>query len=122
MWRNCFATGKSIHGHLYARVSTITDSAARTQTQLDKQIEHSVDREECLRRDREIRRALERMATKDELRETNEPYTSWGAVRFGIRLLSAQVCRRQRDMYAFRRKQRARWCVGSMLPRRRRAE
>jgi hypothetical protein len=29
----------------------------RTQTQLDKQVEHSVDREEYLRRDREIQRA-----------------------------------------------------------------
>ena len=31
-----------------------------------------MDREECLRRDREIQRALERMATKDELRDVND--------------------------------------------------
>ncbi|MGA8593388.1 MAG: hypothetical protein WB676_01470 [Bryobacteraceae bacterium] len=34
--------------NLYTRVSTITDSVARTQAQLDKQLEHSVDREEYL--------------------------------------------------------------------------
>ncbi|MFZ0589609.1 MAG: hypothetical protein WAM39_03950 [Bryobacteraceae bacterium] len=34
--------------NLYARVSTIADSVARTQAQLDKQLEHSVDREEYL--------------------------------------------------------------------------
>ena len=61
---------------LYARVSTITDSVARTQAQLDKQVEHAVDREEYLRRDRETQRALERMATKDELREVNETLRS----------------------------------------------
>ena len=61
---------------LYARVSTITDSVARTQTQLDKQVEHAVDREEYLRRDREIQRALERMATKDELRDVNDTLRS----------------------------------------------
>ena len=61
---------------LYARVSTITDSVARTQAQLDKQVEHAVDREEYLRRDREIQRALERMATKDELRDVNDTLRS----------------------------------------------
>jgi galactokinase len=62
--------------NLHARVSTITDSVVRTQAQLDKQVEHAVDREEYLRRDREIQRALERMATKDELREVNETLRS----------------------------------------------
>jgi galactokinase len=52
------------------------DSVARTQTQLDKQVEHSVDREEYLRRDREIQHALERMATKDELRDVNDTLRS----------------------------------------------
>jgi hypothetical protein len=61
---------------LYARVSTITDSVVRKQTQLDKQVEHAVDREEYLRRDREVQRALERMATKDELRDVNETLRS----------------------------------------------
>jgi hypothetical protein len=62
--------------NFYARVSTIADSVARTQTQLDKQVEHAVDREEYLRRDREIQRALERMATKDELRDVNDTLRS----------------------------------------------
>jgi hypothetical protein len=61
---------------LYARVSTIADSVVRTQTQLDKQVEHSVDREEYLRRDREIQRALERITTKDELRDVNDTLRS----------------------------------------------
>jgi hypothetical protein len=39
-------------------------------------VEHSVDREEYLRRDREIQRALERMATKDELRDVNDTLRS----------------------------------------------
>ena len=42
-----------------------------TPTYIDKHVEHSVDREECLRRDREIQRAMERMATKDELWDVN---------------------------------------------------
>ena len=54
--------------HFYVRFGSITNSLARTQAQLDKQVEHAVDREEHLRRDREIQRALERMASKDELR------------------------------------------------------
>ncbi|MGA8597926.1 MAG: hypothetical protein WB676_24690 [Bryobacteraceae bacterium] len=35
-------------------------------------MEHAVDREEYLRRDREIQSALERMATKEKLRDVNE--------------------------------------------------
>jgi hypothetical protein len=73
---NRVATGRSSHVNRYARVGTITDSAARTQAQIDKQIEHSVDREEYLRRDREIQHALERMATKDELRDVNDTLRS----------------------------------------------
>jgi galactokinase len=49
---------------------------ARTQTQLDKQVEHAVEREQYLRRDREVQRALERMATKDELRDVNDTLRS----------------------------------------------
>jgi hypothetical protein len=60
--------------NIYARVGTIPDSVA--QTQLDRQVEHAVDREEYLRRDREIQRALERMATKDELRDVNDTLRS----------------------------------------------
>ena len=67
---------KSSHVNRYARVGTIAESVARTQTQLDKQVEHAVDREEYLRRDREIQRALERMATKDELRDVNDTLRS----------------------------------------------
>jgi hypothetical protein len=62
--------------NLYARVGAIADSVARTQTQLDRQVEHSVDREEYLRRDREIQHALELMATKDELRDVNDTLRS----------------------------------------------
>lgn len=62
--------------NLYARVATVTDSVARTQIQLDRQVEHSVDREEYLRRDREIQRAIERMATKDEVRDVNDTLRS----------------------------------------------
>jgi galactokinase len=39
-------------------------------------VEHAVDREEYLRRDREIHRALERMATNDELRDVNDTLRS----------------------------------------------
>jgi hypothetical protein len=35
-----------------------------------------VDREEYLRRDREVQRALERMVTKDELRDVNDTLRS----------------------------------------------
>ena len=61
---------------LCARVGTIADSVACKQAQLDKQVEHSVDREEYLRRDREIQRALERTATKDERRDVNDTLRS----------------------------------------------
>ena len=67
---------KSSHVNRYARVGATADSIGCTQTQLDKQIEHSVDREEYLRRDREIQRALERMATTDELRDVNDTLRS----------------------------------------------
>jgi hypothetical protein len=67
---------KSSHVNRYARVGATTDSVRCAQTQLDKQVEHSVDREEYLRRDREIQRALERMATKDELRDVNDTLRS----------------------------------------------
>jgi hypothetical protein len=57
--------------------ATIADAVwARTHSQLDEQLEHSVDREEYLRRDREIQRARERMATKDELRDVNDTLRS----------------------------------------------
>jgi hypothetical protein len=58
------------------RVATVSDSVARTQTHLDKQLEHSVDREEYLRRAREIHHALDRMATKDELPDVNDTLRS----------------------------------------------
>ncbi len=62
--------------NLYARVGATADSVRCMQTQLDKQVEHSVDREEYLRPDREIQRALERLATKDELRDVNDTLRS----------------------------------------------
>lgn len=62
--------------NLYLHLGIIADSVARTQSQLDKQVEHFVDREEYLRRDREIQRALERMATKDELLDVNDTLRS----------------------------------------------
>ena len=39
-------------------------------------MEHWVDREEYLRRDREIQSALARMAAKDELRDVNDTLRS----------------------------------------------
>jgi hypothetical protein len=66
---------QAVTDNLYARLGTIMDSVVRT-TQLDKQVEHAVDREGYVRRDREMQRALERMATKDELRDVNDTLRS----------------------------------------------
>ena len=72
IWLNCLATGEALAWSSSMHASaTITDSMACKQAQIDKLIEHSVDREEYLRRDREIRRAMERIATNYELRDVN---------------------------------------------------
>jgi len=53
---------------LYTRVTTLTDNVQTMQTQMQRTIDHGVDRDEYLRRDVQIQRALDSMATKDELK------------------------------------------------------
>jgi hypothetical protein len=54
------------------KVATLADASATTVIALNRLIEHSVDREEYLRRDTQIQKAIEGMATKDELRSLKE--------------------------------------------------
>lgn len=53
---------------LYTRVATLTDNVQIVQQQVQRSIDHSVDRDEYLRRDTQVQAALDRMATKDELK------------------------------------------------------
>ncbi|MFZ0593036.1 MAG: hypothetical protein WAM39_21440 [Bryobacteraceae bacterium] len=46
-------------------------TASSSEPSSPKELEHLVDREEYLCRDREIQSALERMAAMDELRDVN---------------------------------------------------
>jgi hypothetical protein len=54
---------------LYTRVSTLTDDVVRTEQTLAKHLDHSVDRDDYLRRDTQIQKALDQMATKEDLRQ-----------------------------------------------------
>ena len=53
---------------IYARVTTLTDTVQAMQQQVQRSIDHTVDRDEYLRRDTQVQSALDRTATKDELR------------------------------------------------------
>jgi hypothetical protein len=54
---------------LYTRQATLTEQVNATSLQLNKHLDHSVDRDEYIRRDSEIQHAIEKMASKEELRE-----------------------------------------------------
>jgi hypothetical protein len=54
---------------LYTRVSTLTDDVQRTEAALARHLDHSVDRDEYLRRDQQVQKALDNMATRDDLRQ-----------------------------------------------------
>jgi hypothetical protein len=72
-----FSTGSYYAlGVLWSRVIQLTYSVGRREAQFSEQLQHAVDREEYLRRDREVQHALERMATKDELRDVNDTLRS----------------------------------------------
>lgn len=57
---------------LYARVGTLTDNVQRIETTLARHLDHAVDRDEYLRRDAQIQKAIDSMATKDDLRQLRE--------------------------------------------------
>jgi CHASE1-domain containing sensor protein len=57
---------------LYARQATLTEQVTNVASTLAKHLDHSVDRDEYLRRDAEIQKAIEKMATKDELRDVTQ--------------------------------------------------
>ena len=54
---------------LYTRVATLTDDVGRIETSLARHLDHSVDRDEWLRRDAAIQRAIDSMATKEDLKD-----------------------------------------------------
>ncbi len=66
------ATGIISTVSLYTRVATLTEDVQRTEAQLQKHLEHAVDKDDYLRRDNEIRNAINSMATKDDLRELRD--------------------------------------------------
>lgn len=53
---------------LYTRVSTLTETVQTMQVQVQRSLDHTVDRDEYLRRDAQIQHGIDSMATKDELR------------------------------------------------------
>ena len=57
---------------LYTRVATLTDDVGRIETSLARHLDHSVDRDEWLRRDAAIQRAIDSMATKEDVKELRE--------------------------------------------------
>jgi HEAT repeat protein len=54
---------------LYTRQATLTEQVTATSAALAKHLDHSVDRDEYLRRDAAIQRTIDNMATKEELRD-----------------------------------------------------
>jgi hypothetical protein len=54
---------------LYARQAALTEQVRETSESVAKHLDHSVDKDDYVRRDNEIRRAMEKMATKDEVNE-----------------------------------------------------
>jgi len=54
---------------LYARVSTLTEDVHRTEAVLARHLDHSVDRDEWLRRDQQVQKAIDNMATKEDLKQ-----------------------------------------------------
>lgn len=54
---------------LYVNQARLTEQVTRTSSDLAKHLEHSVDRDDYLRRDSEITHLIEKMATKEELRD-----------------------------------------------------
>lgn len=54
---------------LYTRQAALTEQVGQTSSALAKHLDHAVDRDEYLRRDAEIQRAIEKMATKEELQD-----------------------------------------------------
>jgi hypothetical protein len=62
------ATGLVSTISLYTRVATLTDDLTRTEQLLNKHLDHAVDRDDYLRRDSQIQKAIDAMATKEDLR------------------------------------------------------
>jgi hypothetical protein len=54
---------------LHSRVSTLTEDVRRTEAALTRHLEHAVDRDEWLRRDAQIQRSIDAMATKEDLNQ-----------------------------------------------------
>lgn len=63
------ATGIVSMISLYSRVSTLTEDVHRTEAALARHLDHSVDRDEWLRRDQQVQKAIDNMATKDDLKQ-----------------------------------------------------
>src|SRR5256885_2148707 len=61
------ATGIVSMVSLYSHVETLTEDVRRTEVALGRHLEHSVDRDEWLRRDAQVQRSIDAMATKDDL-------------------------------------------------------
>jgi hypothetical protein len=53
---------------LYSHVATLTEAEMRTEQQLQRTLDHAVDKDDYLRRDTQIQRAMDNMATKDDIR------------------------------------------------------
>ncbi len=65
------AIGTGVFGTItiYVNQARLTDQVQRTSADLAEHLKHSVDKDEYVRRDSEIQHLIEKMATKDELRD-----------------------------------------------------
>ena len=61
---------------LYTTQAALTAQVHQTSEQLARHLDHAVDKDDYLRRDKEIQAAIEKMASKEELRAVKESLDS----------------------------------------------
>ncbi len=66
------ATGVTGMVVLYKDVATLTEAQLRTQKQLDRHLDHSVDRDAYINQDAAVQRALSEKASKEEVSDIRD--------------------------------------------------
>lgn len=61
---------------IYVNQARLTDQVQRTSADLAEHLKHSVDKDEYVRRDQEFQHLIEKMATKEELRDVRRSLDS----------------------------------------------
>jgi hypothetical protein len=57
---------------LYTNQAALTQQVKATSEAIQRHLDHSVDKDDYIRRDKEIQGAIDKMATKDELRDLRQ--------------------------------------------------